>query len=273
MLVEDKQTSSLKSAKRRQQLERFNPSIIDGIVERRVFFRWLPVTYVTDLEQGAMYWIVASVISAIIPVFPLVSLYDYWFKDEHDDGVSVPRPDDTAVYAMLVWIGICFTIGSIFFHRAVRHPPVPPMFTWKHICTDELHSMWWFFFGTLPSVPITAIYCYRNGAVGQYGLALALAIIASVVMELAVFASYPAEEGQPQREWFAPILHQCFPVTTTIGKYGHNDWLIICWLFYFAAVLSVVMSFVILMYYCGRWNLNHSNTGSVGHEIYNFGTG
>jgi hypothetical protein len=201
MLVEEDNTSvdnvnSIRDAIRRSHKERFNPAIIEGIVSRRVFFKWLPVTYVTDLEQGAMYWVAASIISMIIPIFPLVSLYQYWFKDEDDDRLIVPRPDNAAVYAMLIWVGICFTIGSWLFHRAVRHPPVPSLFKWKHICTDELHAMWWFFFGTLPSVPCTAIYCYHNGALGQYGLALAIAVISSIVMELAVFASYPVEENQ-----------------------------------------------------------------------------
>ena len=55
MLVEDKVNSSLRIAVRRQHLERFNPTILDSIREKRVLFKWLPVTYITDLEQGAMY--------------------------------------------------------------------------------------------------------------------------------------------------------------------------------------------------------------------------
>jgi hypothetical protein len=78
---------------------------------------------------------------------------------------------------------------------------------------------------------------------------------------------------QPEREWFAPIVHYFFPIETTIGKYCHNDWLIICWLFLAGALLSDLMSFIILMYFCGAYDPDQKNHGSVGMDIYNFGTG
>lgn len=269
MLVEDKVNSSLRIAIRNQHLERFNPAIIDAIVEKRVLFKWLPVTYITDLEAGAIWWIAASVISILIPLFPLCSLYQHWWPTVN----LVPRADHVAAYCFLVWMGICYSIGSILFHRAVRHPPVPPFCSWTHFRTDDLHAMWWFFFGTIPAVPCSAIYCYHNGALGQYGLALALSIIASVVMEIAVFASYPPEDGVEVKEWLAPIFHKFFPLNSTIGKYCHNDWLIISWAFLIVAILADIMGLILMIYWCGRYNVNHSNVGDVGREIYNFGSG
>lgn len=269
MLVEDKVNSSLRIAVRRQHLERFNPTILDSIRDKRVLFKWLPVTYITDLEQGAIYWIAASVVSVLIPVFPLCSLYEHWWPTVN----LIPRPDHVTVYCFLVWMGICYTIGSILFHRAVRHPPVPPLCSWTHFRTDELHAMWWFFFGTIPSVPCSAIYCFHNGPLGQYGLALALCIIASVVMEIAVFASYPIPDGEEHREWFAPIVHRVFPIDTVIGKYCHNDWLVISWAFLLVSIGSDLVCLVIMLYWCGQYDPSHADVGDVGREIYSFGTG
>lgn len=44
------------------------------------------------------------------------------------------------------------------------------------------------------SVPICAIYAFYNSDEGQYGLALALALVVSLGVELATFATYPLDD-------------------------------------------------------------------------------
>lgn len=135
------------------------------------------------------FWTYASFLSTVIPLFPLASLYEGWWHVESD----VSRPHYTVIFSLFIFMGLAYTIGSYFFHRAVRHPHVPPLLTWYHMSTDELASMWWFMLGTVPSIPVCAIYCYYYGSLGQYGLALAISIVCSIVMVVAVLATYPTD--------------------------------------------------------------------------------
>ena len=103
-------------------------------------------------------------------------------------------------------MGVCYTVGSWFFLRGVKRPRVEPIFKdYYHLCTDELVAMWLYFLGTLPAVPICAMYTYFNQEDGTYGLALALSIIVSIITELAVFATYPPRHGKV-REYVSKIL-------------------------------------------------------------------
>ena len=79
--------------------------------------------------------------------------------------------------------------------------------------------------------------------------------------------------AQEHREFFAPWVHMIFPADSKIGKYMHNDWLIISWGFLAVALLFDVCLLILMIYWCGRYDVEHSNVGEVGHEIYNFATG
>ncbi len=47
--------SSVRMSIRRANKARFDPEILGRIVSRREVFKWLPVCYITDMEQGALY--------------------------------------------------------------------------------------------------------------------------------------------------------------------------------------------------------------------------
>ena len=55
------------------------------------------------------------IVATVAPIYPLISIYyEFWETQE-----ALPKIESTAVYAMLVFGGIFFTIGSAAFIRAV----------------------------------------------------------------------------------------------------------------------------------------------------------
>lgn len=58
------------------------------ILDRRVVFRWLPIATQNDLVCGAWWFVWGSVLTILIPVFPLISLFeDFW-----EQNISMPLP-------------------------------------------------------------------------------------------------------------------------------------------------------------------------------------
>ena len=62
-------------------------------------------------------------------------------------------------WVLMIISGIFFTLGSLAFVRAVHEsPPMKPLFTWKHVASDELLGSWLFLFACLPFFPYALIY-------------------------------------------------------------------------------------------------------------------
>lgn len=78
-----------------------------------------------------------------IPIPVLVGLYQRMWGNHEYKGVN--KTEHVATLVLQVIMGIGFTVGSALLIRAVSEPTPTPLFTWRHICTDELHSSWWFF--------------------------------------------------------------------------------------------------------------------------------
>jgi hypothetical protein len=67
---------------------------------------------------------------------------------------KLPTVDYDLTWAILVFSGVLFTVGSLLFVRAFEEPPVRPLlYYYKHFQTDELLAAWFFLAGTVPSVP------------------------------------------------------------------------------------------------------------------------
>lgn len=67
---------------------------------------------------------------------------------------TLPQLDFKLTWALLIFSGFFFTLGSIAFVRAFEEPPKRPIFYWyKHCQTDELLGAWLFLVGTIPAVP------------------------------------------------------------------------------------------------------------------------
>lgn len=140
------------------------------------------------------YYVWGSLLTVFIPLFPLINLFideDFWPKS----GL-LPLNENTAAYALLSLMGVFYTIGSLAFLRAVETPLKPPLFTWKHFATDELLAMWMFAAGTLPSVPVMALYVIFNPDVGEFFFALILCMVGSAACIVAALCCYPKHHEQ-----------------------------------------------------------------------------
>jgi len=233
------------------------------VLARRVVFKWLPVQTENDMVCGAWWFVWGSVLTFLIPIFPLISLFEsFWPVTQ----TGIPVADHVAAYAMLVFAGVCYTLGSWVFARTFREPTPPPLVPFWYFANDELFATWCFVAGTIPSVPIMAIYCYYYQSNSLYRLALALCVLFSfaflayiVVMSPRTKAVYEqkkqqALEGSKENiRIVSPLLHHVF--CTSFGCYCpkewavhvSNDWLILCWITLFGSVFAVFISIAMLV--------------------------
>lgn len=59
------------------------------IIDKRGIFKWLPVAFDNDIVYGSWYFVWGSFLCMIIPVFPLISIYqDLLRKTDDDVGAS-----------------------------------------------------------------------------------------------------------------------------------------------------------------------------------------
>ena len=163
------------------------------IIKRREAFKWLPVWHdCNDLVTGSWLFVWGSALTALIPCFPLIGLfYEFWVNAD-----ILPLVEHVAAYGMLAFCGVFYTIGSWALVRAFDDPTPKPMFTWKHFASDELFAMWMFFIGTIPSVPIMAVYLAYNRDNGTFALALLICIVVSFLTWIVVLCCYP-NPGHP----------------------------------------------------------------------------
>jgi hypothetical protein len=84
----------------------------DIILARRGVFRWLPVACSNDLVHGSWYYVWGSVLCVVIPVFPLLLLFEeVWTVDdaeEDEQKSSLPRAAHASVYGMLIVLGVLY---------------------------------------------------------------------------------------------------------------------------------------------------------------------
>ena len=257
------------------------------IRERRGAFKWLPALCSNDLVHGSWWFVYGSILCIFIPCIPLAAIYEkLWETDDKAEELNIPQTDHVACYALLIFIGILYTIGSYAFLRAVETPPVPPLFSWKHFGSDELFGMWCFFLGTLPSVPLMAIYVAYNTSSQSFFLALLLAILFSILTFLAVLACYPPEESVTddeeegrehmhwiyvmcpclrRQEYLAPMCLCCIPsYFSTLRKHLGTDWLIVSWGLLVGCISSDVICLGLLLY-----SIRHND----GRGIFDYSTG
>lgn len=113
----------------------------------------MPVLCSNDLVHGSWWMVWGSVGCVVFAIVPLIEQYLTFFS-AHDD--TLPQLDFKLTWALLIFSGTFFTIGSIAFVRAFEgaryrttrlsfsqspfaEPPVRPLLYWyKHCQTDEL---------------------------------------------------------------------------------------------------------------------------------------
>jgi hypothetical protein len=203
-----------------------------------------------------------------------------WVPKKDPDLGEISDPGQVAIYSMLIFVGIAYTIGSYAFVRACDVPKKMPIFTWRHFATDELLGMWMFFWGTVPSVPVMIIVVYFYSDSVSYFVALVLAVIMSVLFLVASLCCYPDEtsKNEPLQHWvsifcpclrrqeyLAPLLLYCIPnYFTSLRRHLANDWLIISWGILFCCAFSVAACAGLLYF---------AEVDGIYGQVYNYSTG
>ena len=91
-------------------------------IQNRGVFKWLPVRCENDLVHGAWWYFWGSFLAVLIPIFPLIALYEDWWPAPEDVNGNqlVPQTPHTAAYCLIVFAGIMYTIGSYIFIDCFR---------------------------------------------------------------------------------------------------------------------------------------------------------
>lgn len=170
-----------------------------------------------------------------------------------------------SAYLLMIWLGLMYTLGSYAFLRSVEYPVPPPLFkNFYHFQTDELLGMWLFFWGTVSTVPICAMYAYYTPVSSEKGLYLmttGMCAFFSILFFVATLACYPgliiAEEFENRhnpKQYLAPWITPCLPEKFCgfrLKFHLSNDWLIVSWGLTWGCVVSIVLSFGLLVYNIG----------------------
>ena len=145
-----------------------------------------------------------------------------------------------------------FASGSYLMVRSFSTPPVPPCCpACACLPNDDVHSLWWFTVGTFTTVPVTAIYVYFYQTSTTFAGALFICCFASVASVVITALFYPSRTNPgPLRQILSPILHPCCcGPGTRCYPHARNDWLILCWLGFWATALGIIAGCVVFIYY------------------------
>jgi len=250
---DDENTRSRQSSAWSQTRERLDIQRIaaGGKIKRNYFvFLAAPPAGQTDLVWGSWLFIYGSVLQALIPIPPLVSLFlNFW----EETSRYLPLDIHICMYVLQVVIGIFFTVGSYAFLRAV-HPKLStqPFFnphnevdisTLRKCCmTDELWGMWCFFGGVLAGVPIFSFFVhYQTGAsTGYWELILFVNCLIVIVMAFGVRIAWPSGTQDEEKQIVAPYFLYFFKNFKSIAPHVANDMLILSWGMYFSCILGLI---------------------------------
>ena len=238
----------------------------------RKYFTYLVRVSTTDLVEGSWWFVWGSILSVLIPIFPLISLYTGWWPDPTP---FMPKDIHLTCYCLLIIMGIFFTIGSYMFLRAVHPrdkilPLLPSVFV-----TDELFGMFTFFVGILICIPMTAMYAaysptlyFRGAVVVSIFFTLLMGAACLVLWRDAVQLTKPAalseekEQGAKKRGCIVPLL-ECI----CGGKSDHysSDLLILSWMSLAGNIMAVMM--------CAGMLIDACRAGKNGRDIFDYATG
>lgn len=146
-----------------------------------------------------------------------------------------------------------FTVGSLFFVRCFLEPRVESFFhgfggCWEeHFESDELIAAWFFFFGSIPAIPIAIIYLISDPyAVENWGT-FALSIMLVIGTYLFVLACYPTYKHNKDHQVCTVLMKWCFGKDANIIYHSQNNWLCGCWIFYWSSLISAIAAGIIFV--------------------------
>lgn len=208
-----------------------------SISARRVVFKWLPVLCSSDVVHGSWWFVWGSFLSMLIPLCVIINPYVHIYPTHLDTYNTLPALGDLATWVLLLISGFFVTLGSLAFLRAFSDPPLPPLFSWKHVATDELLAAWLLLIGTLPGVPYAAIWLiYYPSNVLNLAFLVASCLF-SFTSYLFVLSCYPNEKAHKQV--VKPITRKIFGRDHWIIKHLQNDWLAGMW---FNLIITIVLT-------------------------------
>ena len=154
--------------------------------------KWIFISLLFMHNRGnfCRWFVWGSVISTLLPI--LVLLHD--FIGIYEVETTLPALTYYVTWIIMVLNGFFMTLGSLAFVRAFEEPPKPPMFTWKHISSDELVAAWLMFLSMLIMVPYTLMwfFLYPNEVL-YIGSVIGSAFL-TFCTYLFVLACYPSEK-------------------------------------------------------------------------------
>lgn len=204
----------------------------DRVISRRGAFIWLPVLCSNDVVHGSWWFVWGSFYSTILPIIILLN-NKYLHIYPRDN--SLPALGYYVTWLMLIFSGFFLTLGSLAFVRAFEEPPIPPIFKWKHVQTDELLGAWMFMLGTLPSVPYSLMWFFTYPSEVIYLAFLVASGFFVFCTYLFVLACYPSDKKHKQV--IKPVVRVIFGRNHWIVKHLQNDWLAGTWFFLIATIV------------------------------------
>eukprot|EP00981_Chlorochromonas_danica_P008648 scaffold2263_cov187-Ochromonas_danica.AAC.14 len=128
----------------------------DRIVGKRGAFIYLPVFLSNDLIHGS-WWFAWGSIMWVVTCAVVIDNRDAHFLGD-DDSILSHDIYEASWYMMLI-AALFSSLGSLAFVRAFHEdPPLPPLFTWYHLQSDELLASWLFVGMTMPFVPYFGLF-------------------------------------------------------------------------------------------------------------------
>lgn len=216
------------------------------IRKSRGALQWLPMhSFSNDLVYAMWYFVWGSIFTTVIPIVPLVALSENMFWETPE---LAPKSEHIGLYAIMVFCGICWTLASWVFGRAVETDPPQPLLSSIYCCaTDELFSTWLMFLGVAPGNFIFAVYVYYSPQNLEFKLALVASLLCTILTLGFVYFFLPRDNKSPYHNFLSPFL-TCFCMrcpNNWLRPHVQNDLLVVCWLSVWGCFVCCAATFVL----------------------------
>ena len=220
------------------------------ILNRRGTMVWLPMHGFDNDLVYAMWWFVwGSAFTTIIPVLPLVAMLENVLWETPSSVLS--KSEHIGLYGIMIFCGVCWTLASWIFGRAVETEAVKPLLGHIWCCsTDELLSTWIMFLGIAPTIAVFGVYLHHSPENLEWRLGLLGSIICTFATLVFVYFFLPRKRKEPYRNIISPLLTCCCFTCprNSIRKHFQNDLLVLCWFSVAGCAVCVVVSFFLSIY-------------------------
>ena len=219
---------------------------IKQIRSSRGAFKFLPVVFSNDLVHGSWWFVIGSLMSAIIPIFPLADIYAPLFHTP--EGTVLQAFDKAVTWVLCIISGIFFTAGSWVYVRAFDEPvPTPLLSNYYHFSTDELLASWLMLLAVLPAIPLSLVYLVPFPRDHTYTVFLLASIFAVLASSGFVYTSYPNNSNHVQINYCHKFVKSIFGDTSSLLKHVESDWLASCWVMFWGTFFTTLGTYALLL--------------------------